>query len=68
MFLKRYVTALFKRQWGANLIKYEGVQLPGGTTLNGRSLFEEAITELRETEEQASLKFELPVDFMVGPG
>jgi len=68
MFLKRYVTALFKRQWGANLIKYEGVQLPGGTTLNGRSLFEEAITELRETEEQASLKYELPVDFMVGPG
>lgn len=68
MFLKRYVTALFKRQWGANLIKYEGVQLPGGTTLNGRTLFEEAITELRETEEQASLKFELPVDFMVGPG
>jgi len=68
MFLKRYVTALFKRQWGANLIKYEGVQLPGGTTLNGRTLFEEAITELRETEEQASLKYELPVDFMVGPG
>ncbi len=68
MFLKKYVTALFKRQWGANLIKYEGVQLPGGTTLNGRTMFEEAITELRETEEQVSLKYELPVDFMVGPG
>jgi len=68
MFLKRYITALFKRQWGANLIKYEGVQLPGGTTLNGRTLFEEANQELRDTEEQASLKYELPVDFMVGPG
>lgn len=68
MFLKKYTTALFKRQWGANLIKYEGVQLPGGTTLNGRTMFEEAIQELRETEEQASLKYELPVDFMVGPG
>ena len=68
MFLKKYVTALFKRQWGANLIKYEGVQLPGGTTLNGRTMFEEAITELRETEAQVSLKYELPVDFMVGPG
>ena len=68
MFLKKYVTALFKRQWGANLIKYEGVQMPGGTTLNGRTLFEEANQEIRETEEQASLKYELPVDFMVGPG
>ena len=68
MFLKKYITALFKRQWGANLIKYEGVQLLGGTTLNGRTLFEEANQEIRETEEQASLKYELPVDFMVGPG
>jgi len=68
MFLKRYVTSLIKRQWGANLIKYEGVQLPGGTTLNGRQLFEEANQEIRETEEQVSLKYELPVDFMVGPG
>lgn len=68
MFLKRYVTALFKRQWGANLIKYEGVQLPGGTTLNGRVLFEEANQEIKETEEQVSLKYELPIDFMVGPG
>jgi len=68
MFLKKYTTALFKRQWGANLIKYEGVQLPGGTTLNGRTLFEEANQEITNVEEQASLKYELPVDFMVGPG
>ena len=68
MFLKKYTTALFKRQWGANLIKYEGVQLPGGTTLNGRTLFEEANQEIATVEEQASLKYELPVDFMVGPG
>lgn len=68
MFLKRYITALFKRQWGANLIKYQGVSLPGGVTLDGRQLFEEANQELRETEDQMSLRYELPIDFMVGPG
>ena len=50
MFLKRYVTALFKRQWGANLIKYQGVSLPGGITLDGRQLFEDAQNEIREIE------------------
>jgi hypothetical protein len=68
MFLKRYVTALFKRQWGANLIKYQGVALPGGITLDGRQLFDDAINELRDIEENMSLKYELPIDFMVGPG
>jgi len=68
MFLKRYVTALFKKQWGSNLIKYQGVALPGGITLDGRQLFDDAITELRDIEENMSLKYELPIDFMVGPG
>ena len=68
MFLKRYVTALIKRQWGANLIKYDGVQLPGGATLNGRQLFEDAQNELKEIQDEVQLRFELPIDFMVGPG
>lgn len=68
MFLKRYVTALFKRQWGANLIKYQGVSLPGGVTLDGRQLFDDATTEIREIEEQMQSRFQLPIDFMVGPG
>jgi hypothetical protein len=49
-FLKRYVTALIKKQWGQNLIKYEGVQLPGGLTLNGRQLYQDATTELKDLE------------------
>jgi len=68
MFLKRYVTALFKKQWGSNLIKYQGVSLPGGVTLDGRQLFDDAVNELREIEEQVQIKYQLPIDFMVGPG
>lgn len=51
-FLKRYVTALIKKQWGQNLIKYQGVQLPGGLTLNGRELYDDAINELKELEDK----------------
>jgi len=68
MFLKKYVTALIKRQWGANLIKYDGVQLPGGTTLNGRQLFDDALQEIKEVEEEMNSRHELPVDFIVAPG
>lgn len=68
LFLKKYVTALIKRQWGANLIKYDGVQLPGGTTLNGRQLFDDAQQEIREVEEEMNSRHELPVDFIVAPG
>ena len=42
MWLKEYSTALIKQQWGANLIKFEGMQLPGGVSLNGRQLFDDA--------------------------
>jgi len=68
IFLKKYVTALFKRQWGANLIKYDGVQLPGGVNLNGRQLFEDATQELNQIEEDMQLRNELPVDMMIGAG
>ena len=66
MFLKKYVTALFKKQWGQNLIKFEGLQLPGGVTLNGRQLYDDANTEIERIEEEVQLKYQLPDDFMMG--
>ncbi len=66
LFLKRYTTSLIKKQWGQNMIKFEGMQLPGGVTLNGRSLFDDATAELEKIEEEVQLKYELPVDFAVG--
>ena len=65
-FLKSYATALIKEQWGTNLSKFEGVQLPGGVTLNGRAILEDARAELEALRDQMSLKYELPVDFTVG--
>jgi hypothetical protein len=49
-FLKRYTTALIKRQWGQNMIKYNNIQLPGGITLNGRQLWEDGNNEVKELE------------------
>ena len=64
--LKRYVTALFKKQWASNLSKFEGIQLPGGVTFNGRELFEQAQAEIEKIEDQVQEMYELPPDFMVG--
>jgi hypothetical protein len=66
MWLKRYTTALIKKQWGANLIKFEGMQLPGGVTMNGRQIFEDALTEISDLEERIRLEHELPPAFFVG--
>ena len=66
MFLKKYVTSLFKKQWGQNLIKFEGLQLPGGVTLNGRQLYDDAVQELDKIEEEVQLKYQLPDDLMIG--
>lgn len=65
-FLKKYATALIKRQWGANLIKFEGMQLPGGVMLNGRQIFDDATQEIDKIEEDMRLEYELPPDFFVG--
>ena len=64
--LKKYVTALIKRQWGANMSKYDGVQLPGGITFKGAQIYAEAVAELREIENEFYLSHELPTDFMIG--
>lgn len=63
--LLRYATALIKQQWGQNLKKYSGVQLPGGVTLNGESIFSEATSELDELRKELRDNNELPVDFLV---
>ena len=65
-FLKRYATALIKRQWGQNLIKFEGMVMPGGVTFNGRQLFDDAVAELELLVEECRLNWEKPVDFMTG--
>ena len=66
MFLKRYNTALMKQQWGQNLIKFEGMQLPGGVTMNGRQMYDDAKEELDVIGEQMQLRYELPVDHLIG--
>jgi len=66
MFLKKYATALIKRQWGENMKKFGGIQLPGGVTLNGKEIYDESIEEIRSIEQEMQLKYELPPSFMVG--
>ena len=65
-FLKRYLTALMKRQWGQNLIKFQGVKLPGGIELNGRQIYDDAEKELEIIREQMSNTYELPPYDMIG--
>jgi hypothetical protein len=65
-FLKRYATALMKRQWGQNLIKYNNVQLPGGITLNGRQIWEDGDREVRELESRMMTDYSLPPMDMIG--
>jgi hypothetical protein len=65
-FLKRYLTALIKRQWGANLIKFEGMTMPGGVTFNGRQIFDDANTDIEKLEEEVRLAWEEPPAFFTG--
>ena len=65
-FVKRYLTALIKRQWGQNLIKFQGVKLPGGVELNGRQIYDDAEKELDKIKEVMSNTYELPPFDMIG--
>jgi len=65
-FLKPYLTALIKRQWGQNLIKFQGVKLPGGVELNGRQFYEDAQREIDIIMEKMSNTYELPPLDMIG--
>lgn len=64
--LKRYATALIKRQWGENLIKFSGLQLTGGLQLDANQIFTSAEEEIRNLEEEIQEKFEISPVFMVG--
>ncbi len=65
-FLKRYFTALCKKQWGMNLIKFQGVQLPGGIQLNGRQIYDDGVRELDEIRAKMSSDYEMPPLDMIG--
>jgi len=65
-FLKRYATAKIKLQWGSNMKKFEGIQMPGGVTLNGQKIYDEAAEELKELEEEMINTNVLPGDMFMG--
>ena len=65
-FLKKYLTALIKKQWGQNLIKFRGVKLPGGIELNGREIYEDAERELEQLKQTMMLEHELPPYDLIG--
>ena len=65
-FLKRYFTALCKKQWGQNLIKFPGVQLPGGIQLNGRQIYDDGVAELTEIRAKMASDYEMPPLDMIG--
>ena len=65
-FLKRYFTALCKKQWGQNLIKFQGVQLPGGIQLNGRQIYDDGVAELAELRSKMASDYEMPPLDMIG--
>ena len=65
-FLKKYLTALIKKQWGQNLIKFKGVKLPGGIELNGREIYDDAERELQQLKESMSTEYELPPLDLIG--
>ena len=66
IWLKRYVTAQFKRQWGSNLSKFNGVTMLGGVTLNGDKIFTEAQTEIEKLEKEIRDSYEIAPTFMIG--
>jgi len=64
--LRQYATALIKRQWGGNMKKFEGMQLPGGVTFNGQTIWSEAQEEILRLEEEVQKKFSMPAMDMIG--
>jgi len=63
-YLKKYLTSLIKLQWGTNLSKFEGMQMPGGVTFNGRQMFDDAREEITKLEEEVRLNWEEPIGFI----
>jgi len=65
-FLKQYTTALIKKQWGENMKKFGGIQMPGGVTLNGKEIWDEAVEEIRKIEEEMQIYNVLPNEIYMG--
>jgi hypothetical protein len=64
--LKKYLTALIKKQWGQNMIKFNGVLLPGGVQLNGRQIYDDGVAEVEKMEQQLKNEYELPPLDLIG--
>lgn len=64
--LQNYATVLIKRQWGSNLTKFSGMQLPGGVQFNGEKIYDDATAELRELENEMISSYSLPAADMMG--
>ena len=64
--LQNYCSALIKRQWGSNLIKFEGMQLPGGVQFNGQKIYDDSVDEIRRYEDEMISSYSLPVTDMIG--
>lgn len=65
-FIKNYLTALIKQRWGSNMSKFDGIQLPGGVTISGQRIYDEATQEVKALEDQIRLEYEFPPDFYIG--
>lgn len=66
MLLKKYVIALFKKQWGTNLLKFDGMTLPGGITMNGRAIYDDALSDIEKIETDFESRYQMPPDFYMG--
>ena len=65
-FLKAYATAKIKQQWGSNMKKFSGIAMPGGVTLNGKEIYDEASEELEKLEEDIKSTQSMPSEIFMG--
>jgi hypothetical protein len=65
-FLKKYTTALIKKQWGENMKKFGGITMPGGVTLNGKEIYDEAVEEITRIEDEIFNFNSLPSEIFTG--
>ena len=66
LMLKKLATAYIKKQWGSNMKKFGGMQLPGGITMNGQQIYNEAVDEIKDLEDRIRDTWEEPPQFLVG--
>ena len=66
LWVKDYVSAKIKKQWGQNLTKFSNVQMPGGVTLNGEMIYNDAVQELKDLDEKLRTEWETPPLDMIG--